>query len=198
MKWRTGVLVGLVSAVTVSAVWVLLGIRGKAEERGAEVKLTFSQGDTLRGLQGVGVAVDELQPGLEAYGITTEKLQADVETLLRQHGIRVMSRRESYGIPGRSCLSVQVGVVDMTEPDSPAVGVNVDVLLAQEVQLVRDSSVMCLGITWHQSHLESFDRDDLGLVSDRVEDIVGMFVSDYLAANPEADEVKRANDTTKQ
>jgi len=162
------------------------------------VKLTFEQGDTLRGLQGVGVAVYDLQPGLEAYGITTEKLQTDVETLLRQHGIRVMSRRESYGIPGRSCLSVQIGAVDMTEPDSPAVAVNIDVLLAQEVQLVRDSSVMCLGITWQQSNLESFNRDDLGLVSDRVEDIVGMFVRDYLAANSEAAGVKGANDTTEQ
>jgi hypothetical protein len=198
MKWKTGVLVALISAVSVSALWSLLRNRGKADEGGTEVKLTLEQADTLRGLQGVGVAVDDLQPGLEAYGITTGKLQADVETLLRQHGIKVMSREESYGIPGRSCLSVQVGAVDMTEPDSPAVAVKIDALLAQEVQLVRDSSLMCLGITWHESNLESFNPDDLGLVSDRVEDIVGMFVSDYLAANPEAAEVKGANDTVKQ
>src|SRR5262249_21610567 len=44
---------------------------------------------TLRGLPGVHVIVEPLEPDIESLGLTKTQLQTDVELRLRQHGLRV-------------------------------------------------------------------------------------------------------------
>jgi hypothetical protein len=51
--------------------------------------------DTLAGLEGVTVVVEDVNPKVEKYGLTRQLLQTDTELRLRQHGIRIFTNEEA-------------------------------------------------------------------------------------------------------
>src|SRR5262249_45458347 len=66
---------------------------------------------SLRGLKGIGVVVEALQPGTENDGLTQSQLRTDVELALRQAGIRVLSQEESLAEPGSPYLYINLNTI---------------------------------------------------------------------------------------
>jgi len=92
---------------------VLLAAENKTDTQ-TSPQVTFikpvDQKDTLKGLQGVHVLVESLNPEVEKYDLTKQQLQTDVELRLRQNSIKVLSEEELLSTPGKSYLYVNVNI----------------------------------------------------------------------------------------
>ena len=72
-----------------------------------------SADETLRGLTGVNVLVEDLpvEPAAEQVGLTPATLRADIETQLREAGIHVLTDDEWQAAPGRPWLFIRVRII---------------------------------------------------------------------------------------
>jgi len=144
--------------------------------------------DALKGLQGVRVLVEILEPEVEKSGLTTQQLQTDVELRLRQNGIRVLSEQEQLSTPGMPYLYVNVNI--MIRKDIPLVQLAVYVIsvkLKQNVFLARDTTKLCIASTWDSkgSNVGSVGLDKIETtIRKNIKDNVDEFINDYLAVNP--------------
>jgi hypothetical protein len=138
----------------------------------------IEQRDTLKGLHGVQVLVEDLKPEAENYGLTREAIQTDIELRLRQYGIKVLSPEES----GRSCLYINVNAVVRDPLEIAAVAVEVQ--FRQEVLLCRDLKTRVNAPTWGKGSASVVGRGNLKDVREGVKDLVDEFINDYLAVNP--------------
>jgi hypothetical protein len=141
-------------------------------------KLTADQRDTLKGLHGVNVLVEELQPEAEKYGLTKEAIQTDTELRLRQYGIKVLSPEE----PLISWLYINVTTV-VDEPLGIA-AVAVQVQFRQQVLLYRNLKTRVIATTWRKDMVVRVGATKLKDVRESVKDLVDKFINDYLAVNP--------------
>jgi ribosomal protein S8 len=143
--------------------------------------IIIDERDTLKGLQGVYVLVENLKPEVEKYGLTRQQLQTDVELRLRQNGIRVLSKQEQFSTPGMPYLYVNVN----TMPDiNGLVPLGILLELKQNVFLARDTTKLCIASTWNGSTTGSVGSKKIETIRDSVKDSVDIFINDYLAANP--------------
>lgn len=141
---------------------------------------------TLRGLPGVYVAVEALDPDVHQDGLTKATLQADAELRLRMAGIRVLSREEWAKTRGGPVCYIDVSIVkdvgltDVLDFDLYAFEVSVQ--LQQDVTLVRDMAVMVLSPTWSASYVGF--TNTLPRIRTKVTELVERFINAYQAVNP--------------
>jgi hypothetical protein len=141
-----------------------------------------TQRDVLKGLQGVQVTVDGVQPEEQKY-VSKKQLQNDVELLLRKSGIKVLTQEEGLNSAGMPHLYVHVNVVIDEEARMCAVHTLVE--LSEWVVLERSPKPITFTEIWRVgktglgglSSLKSWCRRT-------VKDLVEVFINDYLAANP--------------
>ena len=67
--------------------------------------------NTLKGLSGVQVLIEELNDAAKALGLDTAAIQTDVELKLHMAGLRVLSDEEEKSTPDRPWLYMNVNVV---------------------------------------------------------------------------------------
>jgi len=107
---------------------------------------------TLRGLQGVTVVVEELQPGLTKYGqaagLERERIKADAECILKKGGIPVLTYDEWLKAPGRPFLYI---VINTHEYQKYWYAYDVRIELRQRVLPERNTSVAAMASTWSMS-----------------------------------------------
>jgi hypothetical protein len=133
---------------------------------------------TLRGLEGVQVVIEDLDPDVERAGLTRHQLQTDVELRLRKAGIRVFTR------PGSPFLSVHVLTRKLTPLEVYAY--SIDIEFHQLIYLVRDPHVINVAPTWSvKSGIGTVGATVLRQLRERVADHVDEFINAYLAVNPE-------------
>jgi hypothetical protein len=133
---------------------------------------------TLRGITGVQVVMEDLQPNLLKYEKSTknfpmQKAQVlrDVEQQLKNAGIRILSPDEWKNAPGRPILYVNINT---NESEKYKFAYNIRVELRQLVSLVANPQVLSLTGTWGMNitgvaHIGTLDliRKDLGVLLDR-------------------------------
>jgi len=134
--------------------------------------------DTLKGLQGVGVVVEEIPPGTETSGLTKQQLQTDVELQLRQNGIKVLGN-EQYK---NAWLYINVNFI-MNE-NSGLVTYSISITCQQDSLLVRDPTKECSASTWNSGSVGLCGVSKIGTIREKVKDQVNSFINDYLAVNP--------------
>jgi len=145
--------------------------------------------NSLAGLEGVGVVVEQLRSEARKYGLTREQLQSEVEDHLRRSGIKVFSEEERLRSPGRAHLYVTV--IPLIREKQSVCAVGYDVSLRQEVQLARDESKECVAATWQRCAVSlTGTRVLCGAVKANLGLYLNEFVRDYLAANPPRAEKK--------
>ena len=105
---RGRIVVAVLGVALIAAVWSVAV--GDTDQGVPEARFLVEDRDTLRGLDGVFVLVEEIEPEIERYGLTKQALQTDTELQLRQYGIKVLSRVERLAAPGSPYLYVNVGV----------------------------------------------------------------------------------------
>jgi hypothetical protein len=131
---------------------------------------------SLQGIESVDVIVLEAAAESRCPDLTSEQVQTDVETQLRQAGIPIAPGSAAY---------LFVSVVSVTVLKDHLYGFAVSVDLQQVVFLARDPRIRTFGTTWHLggigvagiSNIPEFPRQMLA-------DIVDRFINAYLEQNP--------------
>ncbi|MFQ5802380.1 MAG: hypothetical protein ACE5JQ_05730 [Candidatus Methylomirabilales bacterium] len=139
---------------------------------------------SLAGLQGVELLVENMKPEVEQGGLTRADVQADVELRLRQAGIQVLTKAESFLTPGAPVLYVSIST--MKEEDCAFYAFSVKLELRQWIRLDRNLSIIHgSATTWRApGAVGVVGARNLRNVRENVRDEVGKFINDYLAANP--------------
>lgn len=144
--------------------------------------------ESLRGLKGVYVLVEDFAPEVEKAGLWKSQMQTDAELRLRKAGIRVATADESLSNYDYCQLYINVATNPLKGKSEGLFAFDITIEVDQMVRLARRGaaglpmmastyqvagSVGTVGV----DHL----RDDLrGAINDRID----TFLNDYLAANP--------------
>jgi hypothetical protein len=138
---------------------------------------------TLRGLQGVGVLVEQLPPEVEKEGLNRNRLQMEAESKLRMAGIKVLTKEECLKTPGEPYLYININV-NVAETESDIYPYTIDVMLIQKVSLLRDPGLVAYGVTWSTGGVGSIGKPILSQLRENVEEMVDIFIKVYLSENP--------------
>ena len=150
------------------------------------VSVTFAQGrnpviGSLRGLQGVEVMVEDVDPEAERDGLTRNQLQVIVESELRKAGIKLLTREERFSAPGDPFLYIRVAT---HKAPTEMYGFSISVQLRQGVALLRNPSFKTRAVTWHYSTVGIVGASNLQDIFDHLKDTLDIFINDYLSVNP--------------
>ena len=152
-----------------------------------------AQRESLRGLDGVYVLVEDLNDDTKRAGLTVAQIKTDVELKLRKVGIRITTREERLTEEGSPHLYVNVNVVGSQQ----YYAYNISVSLKQSVYLQRNFLLIRVP-TWttggagkaSSRSIREDARKNLG-------DFVDRFINDYLAVNSIRDLILRAQEHLK-
>jgi hypothetical protein len=144
---------------------------------------------SLKGLKGVFVLVEDLNPPEEQAGLKAADIQADVEQRLQAAGIPLLSKTQDLSTPGMPTLYVSVSVASST-----ATGLwpfSIDVNLEQQATLKRSPDTFVpTAVTWHVGSIGAVDKSDILSIRDRLNEQIARFVNAYLKVNPKPDSAK--------
>ena len=140
---------------------------------------------TLRGLTGVDVVVEELltEPEVEEAGLGSSAVQEDIESQLREGGIRVLSDEEWQAAPGQPWLFVRVQMLRPQAARRAFVYV-ISLDLMQQVGLARDPGIDAVGMTWRTGEIGTVSAINVSRVRDSLRAHVDTFIKAYWAVNP--------------
>jgi len=204
MKMKKYWLLAIVSGAFIASMWVLVQCVAKAEQTiedkqtenqriintketfvsidTSKIRLGVKGRDTLVGLPGVYVLVEELSKEAQKYGLTKQALQTDVELQLRRYDIKVLSEDEMLRTHGMPELYVNLNCVT----NELFAAINIEVEL-QEIALLttRNPVMACVdATTWEKSYVVIVGLLKIENVRENVRDLVNEFINDYLEANP--------------
>ena len=137
--------------------------------------------DSLKGLPGVQVVVEQLEADVEQHGLTAAAIKTDVELRLRRSGIRVFSDLREDPSPAKAYVYVNINIKEAGSGGLYAVSVSV--ALNQWLRS-QTSGLETPGTTWHRSLVATVGDVTVRQVRDPVNDYVDEFINDFLAANP--------------
>lgn len=144
---------------------------------------TPDQRESLRGLQGVEVVIEDIKSDAQADGLSQEALRAAVELILRSRGIRVLTPSERSETASKPYLYVHVGT---DKSSSGQYSFNARVELHQAVSLVHRPQPIILAPTWFSpDKFRTVGQQTMRMwIVNSIEPLVREFVDDYRAVNP--------------
>jgi hypothetical protein len=138
------------------------------------------QQETLCGLKGVMVFIEDIDADVEKRGLTKSFLQKEVESRLRHTDIPVLTQEEAYDTPGKPYLYLRL-TTHNTGIDLYSYSVRLE--FNQDVSLIRDPSVRTTATTWIANVVGIVGTRNLPAITEDVDNLADKFVKDYLAAN---------------
>lgn len=136
--------------------------------------------ETLRGLPGVVVVVENLRDDAEVAGLRASDLQTDVESKLMQAGIRVLPHTEWRTTPGRPWLYVSVNTIGYLA----SYFFSIDVQLKQDVSLPRMPAIVTSAATWEVGSIGFATTAGMPVkIRESVGNYLDSFINDYQAVN---------------
>lgn len=139
-----------------------------------------SEADSLRGLKGVLVVIEDLHPDARTIDLTQESIRDAVEDRLRDAGIRVFTVAERLAESRKPYLYVNCNVIAV--PNIELTVFSIDVESHQLVTLKNGDKAVAL--TWAKSYLGAQGKDRAAQkIQDTVGRLVDQFVADFLAVN---------------
>jgi hypothetical protein len=140
--------------------------------------------ETLRGLRGAKVLVENINGEIIQEGLTVDKVQVEVELRLRKAGVRVLSTEEWLRAPGSPMLYVNLNIFK-SGPEKEFIVYGLSLSLEQDVWLTRlDKPLTVRAATWSGSSVGVMGRNRLFDVREPIGEQVDKFINDYLAVNP--------------
>lgn len=142
---------------------------------------------TLRGMKGVHVVVEDLQPNIMKYkrqvlesGLSRDTLKSDTGRLLQKSGIRVLTWEEMLRTPGRPILYINVNT---HESERYWYGYDVRVELRQVVSLETNPRIKVMAVTWSINMTGVVNIGQLDVIRRDMGVLVGRFVKAYRLVN---------------
>ena len=139
--------------------------------------------ETLRGLKGVRVLVEDFASEVEKAGLTKNQLQPHIEDKLRKAGIKPLTQDECFVTPGEPYLYVNINL-NFRKADPNIYSFSIDIGVIQNVTLDRDSKQKPYAATWSTGGVGSIEKEFLPRLKDSVDDLLDLFIKSYLAVNP--------------
>ena len=138
--------------------------------------------ESLKGLKGVMVDVEEIASNIEKDGLKRNSIQTDVKKKLRKAGIKVLTKKEKQKTPGMPWLYVSISSGKIS-PRLYAYTMRLE--LIQSVALVRNTRILCNASTWKSSEkIGAVDETNVKSLRYSLLDLVDEFIFDYLFVNP--------------
>jgi hypothetical protein len=146
----------------------------------------LSSMESLKGLKGVEVLIEELNPDLENLSLTMIQIQSDVEAKLRKAGVQVLSAEENEKIQPlrKPYLYIKINSRKLTSRRE-SIAFNIGIALNQQVTLraQADSKKCFFAPTWYTSVVGAAGRNNTQDILDAVQDLTDKFINAYLKAN---------------
>ena len=136
--------------------------------------------DTLRGLIGVEVLVEPLQPEVERNGLTAASIRSDVEQQLRAGGITIYPSQVANTSPAKPYLYVHLNAVAL---QTGMLAIGVQLQLRQTLRSPVTGSNVVNAMTWDQENVVAVEGTSLDAVRMELRDYVGTFVRDWVAVH---------------
>jgi len=138
--------------------------------------------ESLRGISGIGVIVEEISPDASADGLSQDAIRTAAELILRSKGIRVLTNIDRTRLGSAPYLYININTLK-EELGVYAYAVNVD--LKQVVGLLSMKGAQAWGATWSASVVGAVGEANMRqIIADGVEPLVNDFARDYLSVNP--------------
>ena len=136
--------------------------------------------ESLRGMFGLGLVIEEVSPDASADGLSQEAIRTTVEQALRSKGIRLLTERTRSG--SSPYLYINVNTLKK-ELGLYAYTVTVD--LKQLVGLLSMKNKKTWGTTWSASVIGMVRQENVNqIITDAVEPLAKDFIDDFIAVNP--------------
>jgi hypothetical protein len=138
---------------------------------------------TLKGIRGVHVIVEDLQPNLKGYGqknsLSSIQMEKDVENTLQSEGIEVFTRDRWLKTAGRPLLYININ----THDDKFRVAYDVKIELRQIVSMEANPDIKTLAPTWSINMTGIVGIDKLDIIRDALVTLMDRFIKAYWTAN---------------
>ena len=164
----------LVSTSTLAAIVLLLA--GLVPRASAQTFVPTGR-DTLRGLPGVEVAVENLEDDVERDGLTGVAIKSDVEQRLRARGILVYASQKANPSDAKAFLYVHVTSVKLAPQDLYAIGVQVH--LRQTMRSLVTASNVVDAMTWDANDLIVLPVRSVTSARTTIQELVDKFIDDW-------------------
>src|SRR5215467_9380734 len=176
-KIRAAMLVERSKIVSSSLKVTALQKEGGTEKRSTQLA---EPKDTLRGLKGVMVFIEDIDTDVENHGLTKGLLKKEVESRLRQADILVLTRDEAFNMLGKPYLYLNL-TTHNTGVELYSYSLRME--FNQDVCMVRDPSLRASATTWIANVVGIVGTRNLPAVAEDATQLTDKFIHDYLAAN---------------
>lgn len=143
----------------------------------------YDQKEALRGLKGVKVIVEYLNPVMEKLGLEKAQVNTEVEKRLKQLGVKVYKRAKP---PAMSTLYVVINGVPVKSKGMLVYSISLMLVewayLKRGVGAVGDLQEVH-AINWYKGRLGYIPSGSIKILMKPVQELVEKFISDYLAVN---------------
>lgn len=157
--------------------------RGSEQER---TQRTMSQGttrytrETLSGLPGMIVIVEDVKADAQAAGLSVNEIRLECESKLAEAGIPVLQESQWRLAEGRPWLYVSINTIHYLT----SYFFSIDVQLKQDVTLKREPSTGTSAATWEMGSIGFVDTPHLASkIKESVGNYLDKFIADYAAVN---------------
>lgn len=135
---------------------------------------------TLKGLQSLYVAVEEIRPNVVKYGqrvgLTREQIKKDVEIKLKKAGIKVLLQNEWLTTPGRPMLYLNINT---HEYEKYWYAYDIKLEMSQVVFLERNPSTKTMADTWSINMTGVANIGTLNSIRNNAGKVVDRFIEAY-------------------
>ena len=137
---------------------------------------------SLRGLKGIYISVEELEPEITNDGLTSDLIRKDVKALLRTARIAVLSKEGWFETNGSPYLYINANVMKLDKTKEYIYSVNIS--FNQNVYPVRDHVEIMGASTWTTGGIVGI-TGNLDNIRGSVKSLVEQFIEAYSSVNPE-------------
>jgi hypothetical protein len=164
------------AAIVVAVVIVSLGL--------PSFSWAYDQKEVLRGLKGIKVVVENIDPRVERLGLSQSQIQSNVEAQIRRVGIKIL---KTYKPPAMTALYVNVHTLIPSQAKTIMV-YSINVMVYENVYLKRDIGTVgdlkeVRAADWVNAMVGLIGIPHIRDIYKKVELQVDKFISDYLAVN---------------
>ncbi len=148
---------------------------------------SFSQGDqaeinTLKGIKGIGVSVEDIDADAVAEGLNKDKLLQLITQKLKKSGVKVLTDLELRTVSGQPKLVLNINSI---KQPGPIYIFTTTLDLTQIVLLERNKGLTSVSPTWTVLTTGGSLPEDLAAtVQASVDPMLESFITDYKKANP--------------
>lgn len=148
---------------------------------------SFSQGNqaeinTLKGIKGIGVSVEDIDADAVAEGLNKDKLLQLITQKLKKSGVKVLTDLELRTVSGQPKLVLNVNSI---KQPGPIYIFTTTLDLTQIVLLERNKGLTAVSPTWTVLTTGGSLPEDLAAtVQASIDPMLESFITDYKKANP--------------